>query len=53
MGYRLSFNGLIKFLEVGFIMHKIKSAKPPNPNLQTETSTPDIPDNFTKNSELA
>ena len=34
-------------------MHKIKSAKPPNPNLQTETSTPDIPDNFTKNSELA
>ena len=34
-------------------MHKIKRANPPNPNLQTETSTPDIPDSLTKNSELA
>ena len=34
-------------------MHRIKSANPPNPNLQTETSTPVIPDSFTKNSELA
>jgi len=34
-------------------MHRIKSANPPNPNLQTETSTPVIPDSYTKNSELA
>jgi len=35
------------------IKHNINKAKQPKPNLQTETSTPDIPESFTKNSELS
>ena len=53
MGKGFFFSGIIKFLELGVNRHNNKSASPPNPNLHTETSTPETPDNFTKNSELA
>ena len=31
----------------------MNKAKPPTPNLQTETLSPETPESFTKNSELA
>ena len=46
-------SGVIKFLELGINRLNSKSASPPNPNLHTDTSTPEMPDSFTKNSELA
>jgi hypothetical protein len=53
MGKGFFLRGFIKFLELGIERHNNKSANPPNPNRHTETSTPEMPDNFTKNSELA
>ena len=53
MGWGSFLSGIIKFLDDGLIKHNINKAKPPKPNLQTETSTPEIPESLTKNSELA
>ena len=52
MGQGSFFSGVIKFLDVGLIKYNIYQAKPPKPNLQTETPTPEIPESLTKNSEL-
>ena len=53
MGQGSFLSGVIKFLDDGLIKHNINKANPPKPNLQTETSTPEIPESLTKNSELA
>ena len=53
MGWGSFLSGFIKFLDDGLIKHNINKANPPKPNLQTETSTPEIPESLTKNSELA
>ena len=53
MGQGSFLSGIIKFLDEGLIKHNINKAKPPKPNLQTDTYTPEMLESLTKNSELA
>ena len=53
MGQRSFLSDVIKFLDNWLIKHNINKAIPPKRNLQTDTSTAEIPNSLTKNSELA
>ena len=52
-GVGIFFKDVIKFLDVALIKHNVNKAKLPKPNLQTDTSTPEISESLTKNLEIA
>tara|TARA_B100000768_G_scaffold114358_1_gene105865 strand:- start:3279 stop:3590 length:312 start_codon:yes stop_codon:yes gene_type:complete len=53
IGMNSIFSGSKRFREDGLIKDKTSKAKPPKPKRHTDTSMPEMPLNFTKNSELA